>query len=435
MALVAPVRHASLLIASLAPLFLLACPAPGDKAPTWSADIAPLYARQCMACHQEGGIAPFPLTTYAEAKETAEMAAAATAARRMPPWNVDNSGDCQTYRDARWLSDDEIALIDAWVEAGAPEGDAVKDPAKPPTLDTLTGDDVVTVQMAESYTPRPSEEHPSDDYHCFILDPGLTEDRFLTGFEIQPGQPTEVHHMLAYALLSDEAEQAADALDAAEEGPGWTCFGGGGVDGINLLAVWAPGTNVLRYPEGTGVRMKAGHRVVMQIHYNLAAGAEPDRTTLRLQTTPSIEKEAVLAPLSNNDIELPPGQSSVDLSMTVPLLGLGVEAIELHGVFPHMHTLGRTMRYEAKDTFDETEDSTLCLTDVPDWDFNWQQVHFYESPLILTAEQSVRLTCTWDTTSRSEVTRFGEGTGDEMCLVFSYLTLPGGGSIPGLSGN
>ena len=43
--------------------------------------------------------------------------------RTMPPFAVDNSGSCHTYKDARWLTDDELDLIAAWDAAGAPEGD------------------------------------------------------------------------------------------------------------------------------------------------------------------------------------------------------------------------------------------------------------------------------------------------------------------------
>ena len=78
---------------------------------TWSEDIAPLMFRECAGCHRDGGIAPFALTSYAAAYPHAHAAALAVAERYMPPMPVDNSGDCNTYSNARWLSDAEIDLV------------------------------------------------------------------------------------------------------------------------------------------------------------------------------------------------------------------------------------------------------------------------------------------------------------------------------------
>ena len=52
----------ALLVATMA---LGACPAP-ETTPTWHGDIAPLFQSECMSCHQDGGIGPFPLTSYDE---------------------------------------------------------------------------------------------------------------------------------------------------------------------------------------------------------------------------------------------------------------------------------------------------------------------------------------------------------------------------------
>src|SRR3954466_11787693 len=87
--------------------FVAGCPA-ASKGPTYHKDIAPLMAEQCAQCHQDGGIAPFPLITYADAKAHAQEAAFAVGARLMPPSNIDASGSCRTFQDSRWLSDEQI---------------------------------------------------------------------------------------------------------------------------------------------------------------------------------------------------------------------------------------------------------------------------------------------------------------------------------------
>lgn len=402
------------------------CPAE-DTGPTFHADVAPLLQRECMSCHQEGGIAPFALTTFAEASAQSALIAFSVQSRRMPPSNLDNSGDCMTFPEGRWLSDEEIAVFTGWHEAGAPEGSAPATPIEPLPLVTLgdQAEGLVDVVMAEPYTPVGSAREPNDDYRCFILDPERDVDSWLTAYEILPGEPDEVHHMLLFSLLSDEAEAAAADLDAADNRPGFECFGDAGVDDTNLLAVWAPGKDALRYPEGTGLFVPANRKLVMQLHYNLLNGATPDQTALRLQFADRVEKDALLVPLADDDLTVEGGLPDASYGFTVPLLGLP-EPLEMHGVFPHMHTLGRTLEFSRQPISDPDGLQRQCLASVPRWDFHWQEVAFYDAPVLLDGGDRLDVQCTFDTTSREGPVVWGEGTEDEMCLVFVYLTRENG---------
>ena len=69
----------------------------------------------------------------------------------------------------------------------------------------------------------------TDDYRCFVLDPHLSRDAFITGLNILPGQPEVVHHVILFRVPPG-AVPAAEAKDASEKGEGWTCFGGTGLD-------------------------------------------------------------------------------------------------------------------------------------------------------------------------------------------------------------
>src|SRR5262245_96230 len=159
------------LLLAFAAGWLLACggePQP-SKGPTYHADVAPMLAEHCIACHRDGGIAPFSLMTFEDAHGAASLIAAVTAERRMPPWHVDDSGNCGSYRDDPSLSADEIGIFGAWAGNGAPEGDRVKvAPLPPPTkeLEEVS----VTLDPGGSYTPEPDLQ---DDYRCFIVDPHL----------------------------------------------------------------------------------------------------------------------------------------------------------------------------------------------------------------------------------------------------------------------
>ena len=406
-----------------AALLLAACGAersgsPAEEAaagPTWFRDVSPLVDRECAQCHVDGGIAPFPLETYEDAVDMAPLLAHVTAERTMPPWGVDNSGACNTFVDARWLTDDEIALFQRWLDAGAPAGDPADAPAPAEQQGGLTRVDA-SVDMGVAYTPR---GELSDDYRCFVVDPGLATKKYLTAFEVKPGRTETVHHIILYSLDDADTEASAVALDDAEPGPGYTCFGSAEVDGSSrFIAGWAPGTPVTRYPEGTGVELKANRKLVMQVHYNTLNGLFADRSAIDLELSDDA-KPAHIIPVADFDFEAPPGQADFVTTEEWDLASFGVPiSLTVHGVFPHMHTLGTTLRVEL-----EHEGATSCLVDVPRWDFHWQQFYFYERPLLVGPTDKVRIACGYDTTSRDAPVTWGEGTMDEMCLNFLYVTV------------
>lgn len=410
----------------LALAVLLGCE-PAAVGVTYHKDIAPLFADHCVQCHQDGGIAPFSLVTYAEAAANAEVAAIFTQARLMPPMTVDASGSCRTYKDARYLEDSEIALIEEWAGAGAPEGEAPEVPLQIPPVDALT-DANLFVEMEQPYTPHGNAEFPNDDYRCFFLN-GPEADAYVNGYEIVAGQPQEVHHMLLLSLLSPGAEETAQGLEDQDAEPGWECFSTPIDDDIMLIAGWAPGTNVMRYPEGTGLFVPGGRKMVMQIHYNLIAGPGiPDVTALKIRTTPAVEKEGALFPIVDTHMSLPAGEKDTKFSFKQPLVGLS-EDLQVHGVFPHMHQLGTTLKFNLQPLGDENPANEFCMADVPRWDFQWQQLFLYEQPIVVTPADVLKVECSYDTSARDQPVFWGEGTQDEMCLVFVYVTRANGGQL------
>jgi hypothetical protein len=400
--------------------------------PTYHKDIAPLFATQCAQCHQDGGIAPFALTTYADVKDKAQQIAFAVDTRLMPPSTIDDSGSCQTFDNARWLSDEQIATIKDWADSGAPEGDPLPPPPLP-TLDSLD-DANFSVEMPEEYQPVPSSDHPNDDYRCFVLD-GPEADGFVTGYEILPGVRREVHHMILVASLDAQTDQSVQALDDADPGPGFSCFSNIFDGNVNVLAGWAPGKDVVRYPDQTGLQVKGGHKLVMQIHYNLLSGPPlPDATALKLRTVPTVAKEAMIAPIADDGLTVPPGKRNASYSFIQPLAGMTGD-IEVYGVFPHMHTLGQTLSFSLHPLNDDNPKDSYCMADVWKWDFHWQQLFFYNQPITVTPDDVISVTCTYDTSHRTTPVTWGEGTQDEMCLVGVYIARPNGGSLDGLFPN
>ncbi len=383
-----------------------------DVHPNWAEDVAPILIKNCATCHQPGGIAPFGLLTYDEAKTVAPSMKSATGARTMPPFNPDNTGDCQTYSDARWLEAAEIATIAAWSDAGAPEGDPTKAPppyVAPPGLP----DKSVTLDMGASFTP---DKTLTDEYRCFIVDPGLTKDQYLTGYDIKPGDKREVHHVIMFALDTDAADQAAADLDAADPEDGYLCFGGPGVTASRFVVGWAPGSGASHYPAGTGVKLTAGHKMVMQVHYNMANGTFPDRTTADLALVDSVAKEATITRVAAKNILLPPGQMSAPATGQLKIPATAGD-LTIWGSAPHMHTRGKTLEVTL-----DSGGATSCISKVQDWNFHWQGFATYAKPIAMKGGDTLTINCGYDTTMETTTIHQGESTSDEMCINFLYVT-------------
>ena len=143
------------------------------------------------------------------------------------------------------------------------------------------GERRVTVRMPAAYTPSAPTGVGTDDYRCFLLDPEVAKDSFITGFNVLPGNPDVVHHVILFRVPPDPVADA-EPKDAHDAGPGldllrqlWARHGAS-LDDAPWLGAWAPGGGERVYGKGFGVPLDAGSQVIMQVHYNLLAGTEPD---------------------------------------------------------------------------------------------------------------------------------------------------------------
>ncbi len=388
---------------------------PPDTRPNWFRDVQPIVAENCTGCHTAGGITPFPLGTYEEVKARSAQVADAVAKKRMPPWVA--SPDCNSYKEERRLTDAEIQTLVDFDKHGALQGDIKDQKEGKLTTAGLPWVDK-TLKASAPYTPNEfiADKTRVDDYRCFILDPELGGAKDLIGFEVVPGDRREVHHVLLYTVTTAEAT----ALEDKSPGLGWPCFGGPGTDAPKMVGGWVPGTGVTRFPGQTGVQVYAGDVLIMQVHYNLSqTAAAPDHTEVRLQYARNpVAYHAQMFPLVDSDFKIPPNamgySTSVGFELPVPAT--------IWGVIPHMHTKGVSVKVEMKAP-KATPGPTTCLIDIPKWDFQWQQFYFYNSRtgIDMPANSELRLTCTWNNPTPKTV-EWGEGTDDEMCLAFIYVT-------------
>ena len=356
----------------------------------------------------------------------------------------------------------------------APAAPAATDPAtadgpanaKPARAVPLrTGERRMTLRMPAAYAPSAPTGVGTDDYRCFLLDPHLTKDVFLTGTNVLPGNPDVVHHVILFRVAPGQVAEA-QAKDAATPGEGWTCFGGTGlkgdfsnVDDANWLGAWAPGVGESTHRNGYGVDLPAGSRIVMQVHYNLLVAHTPDTSSTQIRWMP---RSAHLTPLHTvllpAPVELPcrPGHDASPLcdreaavadvkarfgdvaGSTADLLyfvcGGRPEPSEVTsctrrvprpmtilGVAGHMHLLGRRITIVTNPGTPRAR----TILDIPVWNFDNQGARPIR-PVRLDTLDNVKVTCRHVQWLRDRLPSFrgqeekyvvwGEGTTDEMCL-------------------
>ena len=105
--------RASVLLASLLDL-IAACGVdtpPGDPPTTarstWYQDVRPIMSKHCMSCHQDGGIAPFTLTSYDDARDNAMRALDKVDKGEMPPFDAREEAGCTPRFN--WVDDPRLS--------------------------------------------------------------------------------------------------------------------------------------------------------------------------------------------------------------------------------------------------------------------------------------------------------------------------------------
>lgn len=288
---------------------------------------------------------------------------------------------------------------------------------------------------------------------CFVLDPQLTKDTYVNASKLTPKNLKVAHHAVVFIDENNESPAHANADGYYE------CFGTPGLKSLSLLTPWVPGAAPAVSPPNAGTLLKAGSKLVLQMHYHPAgAVAAPDQTKLELQYNTEIPEYraqflAVAIPMAmpngdgllagpddKNGIEfaIPAGArghtETTRLTIGPGIVGQFGSEMKVYSAMSHMHYVGVnqliTVRRPAS-TVDEPVDECLLQTK---WDFNWQQTYIYDAEIeklpTLREGDVVDVRCTYDNTmenpflkkalleqklSAPQDVSYGETTLQEMC--------------------
>jgi hypothetical protein len=183
----------------------------------------------------------------------------------------------------------------------------------------------------------------------------------------------------------------------------------------------------------------------MQLHYNTsAAPSAPDVSKLLLKLDGAVEHEAFVFPFTNpnwvrnQEMDIPRGETDVFHVFSHDALTVASRAskeklrddapITIYGTGLHMHKRGtRTVL-----TVEKSGKEKACLLEIPAWDFHWQGVYQLQQPVRVSPGEDLRIECHWNNAGFTPHhggpvpavpgLNWGEGTDDEMCIAFLYVT-------------
>jgi tetratricopeptide (TPR) repeat protein len=383
-----------------------AAPAAAQPAPTFSRDVAPILLARCAPCHRPGGTAPFSLLTYADVRPRATLIARLTRDRVMPPWKVE-PGYGEFVGESR-LTDAEVGVIQQWTAGGAVEGSPADLPATPEWVEGWQLGQPDLVVTAPAYTLGPEGR---DVFRIFVEQIPLDRGRFVTGFEFRPGNPRVVHHA---NIRLDRTENSA-RLDAADPEPGYSGLlarTAGYPEGY--LLSWTPGQVPLPLPPGMSWPIETGTDLVIELHLQPTGRPETVEPSVGFFFTdaPPARIPTIIR-LGRQDIDIPAGEPRHDVtdSFVIPV------DVEVQAIQPHAHYRAREIRGEAR----LPDGSTRPLIYIRNWDFTWQQVYRYVTPVSLPRGTLVSMHYTYDNSPGNPLNdlpprrvRWGQRSSDEM---------------------
>jgi peroxiredoxin/mono/diheme cytochrome c family protein len=398
---------------------------PSTGSVTYYRDVAPILQKNCQSCHRPGEVGPFSLMSYKQAVNWASDIKEYTQKREMPPWKPVEG---PAFRDARKMTDKEIATLAAWVDGNTPAGDP-KD-APPPAKFTKgwqLGEPDLVLSADSDFVLGASGR---DVFRCFVLPTKLDEDKYITALEVRPGNPRVVHHTLNFIDTGgrgrkfEQQEKDRPKKDGEKDsGPGYSMSMGIGFIPNGAIGGWAPGQLARHLPDNTGYFLPKGSDVVLQVHYHRDGREEKDRTQIGLYFAkrPAAKRFQGMV-LPGRFLFLPAGADDFKVKGTITV----DQDCTIHSIMPHMHMLGKQIRV----TMTPPGGEATPLINIKEWEYNWQETYFFKEPIAVKAGTRFDVEAHYDNSAKNpknpnnppKLVHFGEQTTDEMCFVFFGAT-------------
>ena len=328
---------------------------------TFSRDIMPILQENCQECHRAEGIGPPCHSRIMQRRSSgAPLIQLKVVNRQMPPWHIDRTIGLQKFKNDRSLSDEKVAMISAWVDAGAPEGNPADLPSPTEFADVTDwsiGEPDVIVNW-EYNVPASGPDLYGEIFTTDLIGK-MQKNRYIKAIQtrtVDDASRRVVHHALSYATPGDSRVDQGDD---------------------QFLVEYASGKSAEIYPDNSGVLLQADSEVRLSYHMHPVA---------RVETNAKVQLGIVFYP---EDFEPEYRRWSKQLGQRQSLLDIPAgEVVRTDGYVyfhtnatitafqPHMHGLGA---YQCLELIYPSEGATAKteLISCANWDYNWHTIYNY----------------------------------------------------------
>ena len=377
-----------------------------ENSVSYAGDIAPILEQRCVTCHQEGGIAPFAMNNHQMIQGWSPMIRETLITKRMPPGQID-SEYADSFHGVNHITVEETQKLVSWIDNGSVNNDS-SDPLAELIVKTekwINGEPDLIIQIPAQQIPATGVQ----DYRNLTIPLDLEEDVWVKAVEFEAGDPTVLHHIIAFSYGADGLSQ----FGILNQGIG--------------LGAYAPGNELNLYPEGSGYPLEAGGGLLLQMHYTTSGKEAVDASEIGIYLWDEDPDKTIL------------GGSAADLDINIPPFEGNHEMVAskkfrtdsyLTMLGPHMHYRGSDANFKLKYPDGRIEE----VLNVPNYQFNWQKTYDFKEPLFLPAGTELVFRGTFDNSDMnpynpdpSQTLTWGEQTWQEMFFgFFRYVEAEGG---------
>jgi hypothetical protein len=387
-------------------------------------DVAGIFYARCTSCHHNGA-SDYPYMNYSQTVTYSTQIQSDLTTGVMPPWRADTT--YTRFQHERIISVSEKQKILNWIAGGAQKGDTTQAPVPP--VYTSQYQLVGTPDLVLGIGTFTSGATLNDKYYCFSIPTGLTQDRIIRAFEVVPGNKAIVHHAV---ITADTTGNYQSDLSGG-------CYN---IPGNLAIGTYAPGSKANVFPSQgalkAGMFLKAGSKLIIQVHYPAGSSGQVDSTKIRLFFYPvgatGVRRIYSSTPLQNWSMAIPPNQV-VPYSAWYPSQSSGLPvSLSAFAVMPHSHLLCDNIIYYAVNPGVDT----IPLVKVPKWDFEWQDYYTFRQLVKIPAGYKLYSKHIYDNTTNNPnnpnnppITVYSNtGTHDEMLFDgLMYLTYQTGDEL------
>ena len=368
---------------------------------SYANDVAPILEQRCVTCHQEGGIAPFAMSSHQMVQGWSPMIRETLITKRMPPGQID-AEFTNDFHGVNHITVEETQKLVHWIDSGA-KNEGNTDPLAELQTEVVKwghGEPDMIVDIPPQTIPASG----TVEYRNLVLPLDLPEDKWVKAVEFVAGDTTVLHHIIAWAQAPDNGSGRGGAFGILNQGIG--------------LGAYAPGNAINTYPEGAGFPLEQGSGLILQMHYTTSGKEAVDASQIGIHFWDEEPERPILGgSAADLEIDIAPFEANHEMVATKKFR----KDSYLTMVGPHMHYRG----YDANFKLVYPDGSEEEVLNVPNYQFNWQKTYDFKEPKYMPAGTEMVFRATFDNSDMnpfnpdpSAEISWGEQTWQEMFFGF-----------------